>query len=363
MMIEKKYNFQRIEPTNADWNLIESTYDSTVFHSRSWFDYLKKVRYQLFMAVVYSDEKKIGYFLGERIWRGTWIVAAPFDGIGTYTQGLAMLCHITEKERVVIYKELSSWIFANRMASYFQVDDWQLRQDSEEWDSEMVVRNEFIDNDVSIYEIRPTLHVFLNKTIEELWRGLHYKSCKYCVNKARKQGLEIRVIDRFEDIIDFIKIHYDQLKEVCYRKGMKPKSAQSEKRMLALCSSLFPDKVLMIEVVGKDENGEQQIMSSGIFCIDKGESCYWTGASYKRYQKYSPNELMVWEAMRILSERGAGDLNFCGMANYKLKFGTIYAYVPRIIFTKHKWIYRGKILAKKIYKATRHKFIMFNKNN
>ena len=45
---------------------------------------------------------------------------------------------------------------------------------------------------------------------------------------------------------------------------------------------------------------------------------------------------MVWEAMKRLSERGAGDLNFGGIATYKLKFGTIYAYVPRLKFAKYQ---------------------------
>lgn len=62
---------------------------------------------------------------------------------------------------------------------------------------------------------------------------------------------------------------------------------------------------------------------------------------------------MVWEAMRMLRERGAGDLNFCGMASYKLKFGTIYAYVPRLIFTKYNFIYTLKTFAKNCFYDTR----------
>ena len=62
---------------------------------------------------------------------------------------------------------------------------------------------------------------------------------------------------------------------------------------------------------------------------------------------------MVWEAMRMLRDRGAGDLNFCGMASYKLKFGTIYAYVPRLIFTKYRFIYNLKTFAKHCFYDTR----------
>ena len=66
---------------------------------------------------------------------------------------------------------------------------------------------------------------------------------------------------------------------------------------------------------------------------------------------------MVLEAIRILHERGAGDLNFCGMANYKLKFGTKYAYVPRLIFTRYNWILRAKKIAKNLYYSTRKRFL------
>lgn len=349
----QQYSFSEVFPEKEDWLQIESAYDSTCFHAEQWFVYLKRAGYRPYVVKVTRDGKKVGYFCGERLWRGTWLVTAPFDGMGTYTQGLAMVCEVPSEERVNIYKQFAKWLFDNHIASFFQVDDWQLRQDRTEWDADLAARNELLDSKMLRYEVRPTLHVSLNKSVEELWVGLHYKSCKYSVNKARKLGLKAKRIDKMEDISSFVEVHYDQLLEVCHRKGFKPKAAQSKERMLALCEFLFPNRVLMVEVVGDDESGVQQVMSSGIFCLDKGECSYWTGASYQRYQKYCPNELMVWEAMRYISERGGGDLNFCGMASYKLKFGTIYAYVPRIVFTKREWIYKAKMLAKDLYHRTR----------
>lgn len=348
-----KYGFRRILPVEGDWNLIETAYDSSCFQTRQWYDYLKRIGYNPIVFAVLENGKKIGYFLGERIWRGVFLVTAPYEGIGTYTQGLSMMKKISLDERVCIYKSLAQWLLDNRIASYFQVDDWQMREESIGWDADKARCNQRLSEAGIQYAIRPTLFVSLNKSVEELWSGLHYKSCKYCINKARKLGLKAIVIDKAEDIPEFVGMHYSQLLEVCRRKGVKPKAAQERKRMLALCESLFPDRVLMIKVVGPDEEGVIQNMSSGIFCIDKGECSYWTGASYKRYQKYCPNELMVWEAMRMLSEKGAGDLNFCGMADYKLKFGTIYAYVPRMVFSKYSWLYDAKNLAKRLYYRSR----------
>ena len=347
------YHFERINPTDDDWSMIESSYDSTCFQTKKWYDYLKRIQYEPFVAKVFYGDEGVGYFFGERVWRGVFLVTAPCEGIGTYTQGLSMMKKITPEERITIYKAMAQWLRENHIACYFQVDDWQLREDSQKWDAVKAGQNKYLCQTGIRHEIRPTLYVSLDKSIEELWAGLHYKSCKYCVNKATKLGLKVRIIENKKDIPDFVNVHYDQLLEVCKRKGMKPKAAQKKKRMQALCESLFPDRVLMVEVVGDDESGKPQIMSSGIFCIDKGECSYWTGASYQRYQKYNPNEIMVWEAMRLLNERGAGDLNFCGMANYKLKFGTVYAYVPRLIFTKYDWIIKSKNQAKKLYYLSR----------
>lgn len=355
-----KYSFQHITPTDEDWELIESSYDSTCYHSKKWNVYLKRIGYTPFVVKIFLADSKIGYFVGERIWRLVTLVTAPFEGIGTYTQGLVMLQIVPNEERVIIYKEMAKWLFDSHLAGYFQVDDWQLRQDRVDWIRNEDWKDEILDRENVRYEVRPTLHVVLNRPVEELWSGLYYKSCKYCVNKARKLGLSARIIEQFSDIPRFVDNHYDQLCEVCRKHGVKPKAGQSKSRMMALCESLFPDRVIMMEVVGMDDEGNEQVMSSGIFCIDKGECSYWTGASYQRYQKYCPNELMVWEAMRVLSEKGAGDLNFCGMANYKLKFGTVYAYVPRLIFSKYSWIYDAKNLAKRWYYRSR-KLLLKNK--
>jgi hypothetical protein len=354
------YIFEKIEPTAEQWREIEGAYDSTCFQTEKWYAYLRRIGVKPFIVAIDwisglevsgLEDERIGYFCGEKMWLGVPMVTAPIEGIGTYTQGLNMLRETSEEERIEIYQALAEWVFQNGYAWTMQVEDWQLRKDSVEWIPYEEFHHETIEKYGLPYEFRPTLHVPVNKSEEDLWAGLHYKSCKYCVNKANKLGLEVREITKFEDIPAFCKEHYKQVKEVCEGHGQRPKPAQSEKRMRALCESLFPDRVMMIECMGKDENGVEQIMSTGIYCIDKGQCSYWTGASYKRYQKNCPNELMVWEAIKRLSARGAGDLNFCGIAPYKLKFGTVYAYVPRLRFAKYKillnwtrklkWMYHG----------------------
>lgn len=347
-----QYKFSFIEPTNSIWNEIESSLDSTVFHSKGWNTYLKRIGHRPLLISISNDENIMGFFVGEKFLFGRFsIISSPQSNSGTYTMGLCMTKKITQEERVIIYKHLAEWLFTNKLASVLQVDDWQLRITSAPWIPYEEFHHKVLEDLNVNYSVRPTLCVAVNTSEEEMWTNLHYKSCKYSINKARKLGLYTKEITRFEDIDSFTKIHYQHVKDVAARHGMRPTPAQHRSRMKALCESLFPDRVMMLQVIGQDENGVEQIMSSGIYCIDKGECMYWTGASFQRYQKYCPNELMVWEAMKLIHQRGGGILNFGGMATYKQKFGTLYEYVPRIVFSKnkHSILTRIRSIIKNIY--------------
>ena len=37
------YSFIVLNDKEIPWNMIESTYDSTVFHTKQWNDYIKKI--------------------------------------------------------------------------------------------------------------------------------------------------------------------------------------------------------------------------------------------------------------------------------------------------------------------------------
>jgi len=351
------YTFKHIQPTESEWRAIEQSPELTCFHSKQWHKYSDRIGYKTCVIEVYQDQILLGYFIGARIWRGVWMLTAPFEGTGTYTQGLIIAdghALISEQERVLVYQQLAQWAFEQHLASYLQVDDWQLRRDSAPWIPYEAFHQDILELMHIPYEFRPTLYLDMaGKSEEELWSMQHYKSCKYSVNKARKLGLYVRRITDRAEFDQFIDKHYDQLCEVCAKQGMRPKPSQAKSRMHALCEALSPDKIIMLECRGNDEDGVEQVMSTGLFCPGKVESIYWTGASYQRYQKYCPNELMVWEAIRILQQMGAGGLNFGGMADYKLKFGTIYAYVPRIHFSKYAWVFTLKTWAKHTFHRVR----------
>ena len=89
----------------------------------------------------------------------------------------------------------------------------------------------------------------------------------------------------------------------------------------------------------------QQCIASSIFLLDKMTCSFYTGASYSSFQNKCPNEIMIWEAIRILHERGYSQLCMNGLAKYKSKYGPGYAYFPVIIFSKIKCLdsIRGEV--------------------
>jgi len=348
------YSFRIIPQKEVEWGQIESSCDSTVFHSRKWCEYLSRIGNKIICISVLEDHNEIGYFVGVKKWVGVTLICAPEQGTGTYTQGLCFKSPVSSEKRAEIYKALAQWLFENHVASYLQVDDWHLRGVFPDWIPTDTWKNTALVGHNIDYSVRVTLFLDTDKTEEELWAGLHYKSAKYSINKATKLGLRVRFIDKYEDISEFCRIHSEHIKNVHKRHGTQPKLTESRKRLQALCESLFPERVLMAQTIGKDEEGVEQVMSSAIFGVDKGECTYFTSGSYSQYlKKYCPNEIMLWEAIKILRQRGAGQLNFGGMNSYKLKYGTRYAYVPRLYFSKYPMVKNLKTYALKSYHGLR----------
>ena len=347
--------FKEITPTAADWQKIEACYDTTTFHSQEWSAYLKRVGYKPVVFSVEENDNIIAYFIGVKKRMIVTMICAPQQGTGTYTQGLCFVNPVSNEKRVSVYKSLAEWLFKTHKASYLQVDDWQLRSVYDDW----VPTDTWQQPEPSAagidHSVRVTLHLPIDKPEEELWAGLHYKSAKYSINKATKLGLHVRFIDKYEDIAEFARIHSEHIKNVHQRHGTRPKLTESRERIQSLCESLFPNRVLMAQTIGNNENGEQQVMSSAIFCFDKGECTYFTSGSFSQYlKKYCPNESMVWEAIKLLHQKGAGQLNFGGMNSYKLKYGSTYAYVPRLYIYKFKIVKNLKVFALKSYHKLRH---------
>lgn len=358
-----KYLFTIINPADKDWEDIESCPDCTVFHTRQWNLFLERLgRKQLVVSIAQIGDAgtSIGYFEGTKRWLGIKVLGSPSGSTGTFVQGLCLKKDVSQNERLTIYKELVDFLVTNKVAGYIQISDWHLSVRSQDWIPMEEWRDSLL-NDWGIFcSFRTTYYVDTTISEEQLWSNLKYKSCKYAINKARKNGLLVRFIEKEEDIPGFVDVLSSQIKDVSKRKNEKRHAHHKKRCLMELCKALFPDRVLMVQVVGKAEDGEEHIMSSAIFCVGKAASTYYSGASNEKYMKYCPNELMVWEAMRRLHDKGAGDLIMGGTAAYKKKFGPSYAFLPMMVFTKYKFLRNTRVYLKKCYKKMRN--ISFHHN-
>lgn len=328
------YDFKQIVPTDDDWKVIESTYDNTVYKTKHWFSYLEQVKCHPFICEVYKEGTRIGFFVGERMRRVFHLVGAPIEGVGTAHQGLSMLSATSAEERLAIYDELARWVFGKRLAVWFQVEDKNIGIDD-------------VQGKAIPYEIHERNSIDLTLDEETLFHNMSQKSCRYMINKARKEGVTIREADNPDAFLD---LHYKQHLAVMRSKGLdalKPKEVFKK-----LLDATWPSEMMLLEAVLPD--GE--VVATGMYAVNQGSACYFSAAFEKDYG-VSPNELMNWEAIRRCKERGAKFFDFNGVSQWKFKYGGSYYAQPRLVYTKHKWLVKARKAASDFYHRYRYKLV------
>ncbi len=324
------YEFELINPSEADWKTIEGTYDGTVYKTKAWFDYLVFQQCKPFIVKIHKEGVLLGYFVGELLKRGLWTLGSPLEGVGTGNQGLSMLQQTNTEERIAIYKELASWVFRNKFAVWIQVEDWQLLMKDLEGSGLVVEGHDASWIDLSVDE-------------ETMFARMDKKSCRYKVNKAIKEGVVIRESSN-PDL--FLDTHYDQCLSVMHGKGLEP--LRSKEHLRELIKLLYPKYLLLLEAVTPDG----KIIATGIYATSDKSACSFSSASYREYTQFCANELIRWEAFKRCKARGASFFNNNGCMPFKLKFGALRDYRPRIIFAK----YRGLSFMRQFFKDLYHKF-------
>lgn len=325
------YDFKRIDPTDDDWKAIETTYDGTVYKTKAWFDYLAYQKCKPFIVEIREDGRKVGYFVGELLRRGVKLLGAPLEGVGTGNQGLAMLKQTAANERIAIYKDLAEWVFRKRFAVWMQVEDWQLLMDD-------------LEGSGLDYEGRDASWIDLTADEETMFARMDKKSCRYKVNKAIKEGVVIREAD---DVDKFLDIHYDQCKSVMQGKGLEP--LRSKSHLQNLIKILYPNYLILLEAVAP--TGE--VIATGIYATSDKSACSFSSGSYRAFSQFCPNELIRWEAFKRCKARGATFFNNNGCMDFKLKFGALRDYRPRIFFSKHKWLFPLRKFFKNLWQKLR----------
>lgn len=328
------YSFKWIIPSADEWNIIENTYDNTVYKTAAWFGYLEKIGCKPFVCEVFKDNTKVGYFVGEQKKRVFNLIGAPIEGVGTAHQGLAMLHQTPADERIAIYNALASWIFKKRYAVWFQVED------------QCVTEADVIQAQVR-YEKHERNTLDLSPDEDALFHNMSQKSCRYMVKKALKEGIVIR---EAADPDAFLDVHFDQHLQIMRSKGLdalKPKSV-----FKVLIDATWPSEMLLLEAVLPDST----IVGTGMYAVNHGSACYFSAAFDKDYG-ISPNELMNWEAIKRCKARGARFFDFNGVSQWKFKYGGTYYIQPRLVYMKRQWLAKARKTALGLYHRFRYQLV------
>lgn len=335
------YNFEISQ--DIPWSEIEHTYDSNVYKTHSWFNHLgESCNVKPFVVTILNNNQVIGWLVAGKIKRfGLNVIASPFEGWATSYQGLSLINKITKEERINIIIQIKLFLFKKCNIHFFQLSDWEIDYDDI---SGLNIHTEPINSYL----------LDISTSIEELFKSFKQKSCQYCIHKAQKQGVIIKEPD---DLSIFGHEYYKQLEDVFIKQNLKP--TYGENRVQSLLHSMNKNKELIVLEALHPET--KKCMACIIFLLHNGIGFYWGASSWREYQKYCPNELLMFEGIKVLKNRGCVELEMEGIRAYKEKYNPIKYSKPKIVFAKYKIIIILKNYAKKMYYGLRDLMAFFRK--
>jgi CelD/BcsL family acetyltransferase involved in cellulose biosynthesis len=154
--------------------------------------------------------------------------------------------------------------------------------------------------------------------LDAIWKGMH-ESTHRAIRKSQREGLAVRLAQSEDDLRTFFEMH---LKVRKYKYGL-----------LAQPYSFFQN--LWRHFVEPQEgfillalNGEK-VVAGDFFMTYKDTLYYKFNASLPGDLSHRPNDLLIWEGIRLGKDRGVKVLDFGlsdidqeGLIRYKRKFGT-----------------------------------------
>lgn len=134
--------------------------------------------------------------------------------------------------------------------------------------------------------------VDLTRTEEELWGGLH-RSTKKTIHRSQNKGVVVEEAKSWDLWLDFHKMN----QEHCLRKGIPSKSLAFFKEIYEQFVPKNMAKLFLAQYDGAVIAGEL------IFIYDKVISGYMAPSDIK-YEKYSPNDVVMWNTLSWGSKNG-----------------------------------------------------------
>lgn len=301
----------RIDIKAADWRLLDSFADRTVFQTRAWLEFVAASQGATpVLAEVRKGSDVVGYFTGLTFSKfGMKVLGSSFPGWTTPYIGFNLKPGVSRREALAA---LEKFAWNDLKCLHLEVSDPHFT---------------FEDGEAAGFkaEYYGSYRTNLTKSEDELFNGMD-SACRRCVRKAEKSGV---VIEEAHDLA-FADEYYEQLKDVFAKQGLVP--TYSVERVRSLVKHLEPTgNVLLIRA--RDPEGK--CIATGIYPGFNQIAEFWGNASFRAYQNVRPNEACHWYAMRYWKKRGAAIFDWGGEGAYKEKYGCTPHRVPW--FTKSKY--------------------------
>jgi hypothetical protein len=301
----------RIDIKNADWKLLDSFADRTVFQTRAWLQFVAEAQAATpVLAEVRNGSEGFGYFTGLTFSKfGMKVLGSSFPGWTTPYIGFNLKPGISRREALAA---LEKFAWNELKCLHLEVSDPYFT---------------FDDGEAAGFkaEYYGSYRTDLTKSEDELFHGMD-SACRRCVRKAEKSGV---VIEEAHDLA-FADEYYEQLKDVFAKQGLVP--TYSVERVRLLVKHLEPTGNILL-IRARDPEGK--CIATGIYPGFNQIAEFWGNASFRAYQNMRPNEACHWYAMRYWKKRGATIFDWGGEGTYKEKYGCTPHRVPW--FTKSKY--------------------------
>lgn len=300
----------RIDIKSADWKLLDSFADRTVFQTRAWLEFVAEAQGATpVLAEVRKGSDVVGYFTGLTFSKfGMKVLGSSFPGWTTPYMGFNLKPGVSRKDALAA---LEKFAWDDLKCLHLEVSDPDFAFD----DGAAGFKAEYYGS----------YRTDLTKSEDELFNGMD-SACRRCVRKAEKSGV---IIEEAHDLA-FADEYYEQLKDVFAKQGLVP--TYSVERVRSLVNHLEPTgNILLIRA----RDAEGKCIATGIYPGFNQIAEFWGNASFRAYQNVRPNEACHWYAMRYWKKRGASIFDWGGEGTYKEKYGCTPHRVPW--FTKSKY--------------------------
>jgi hypothetical protein len=238
----------------------------------------------------------VGHFLGATVKRyGLRILGSPLPGWGTQVMGFLLDPDVNPR---LAADALPVFAFRTMRCAHLALNDRQL-----------------IDTNMfgSGYTMAAghTYLVNLDDPEDVLLARMHSRTRTY-VRRATRQGLYAELATS----VDFADEYYEQLLDVFASSQLVP--TYGIERVRLLIDHLLPSGLVLLLRI-RDADGRS--LATAVIIAGKRRATMWGAAFPRAYAALHPNELLQWEIMRHLKDRGISNYDLSGPGSYKSKYG------------------------------------------